>query len=223
VIVLLDDVDLLPMTGDVLLRLRACAAGSIRRPAVCVLVAASSSLFHAVRSAPRAAHWMFEPLSPGPLDPPMPLGRHRTSRRAPVSSTENSFRRSSSSPAVDLLPPEARLLRLRCGDRRESDPGRVPVAFSARCLSQRGDLRRSVSGDVSDRSPGRGRGRTGTEPTIGDIEPRRRGSGGGRRGPPSAASPAAAGHIDRLASSRRGRYTVQDQLFQRCRLQTCEP
>jgi DNA-binding MarR family transcriptional regulator len=35
---------------------------------------------------------------------------------------------------------------------------------------------------------------------------------------------AAAGHIDRLASSRRGRYAVRDRLFQRyLGLQTCEP
>lgn len=70
VVVLLDDIDLLPMTGDVLLRLRACALELYAADLpLAFLVAASSGLFDGVRSAHEPLVRFFEPLSIGPLDP----------------------------------------------------------------------------------------------------------------------------------------------------------
>jgi len=70
VIVLLDDVDLLPMTGDVLLRLRACALELYAADLpLALLVAASSGLFDGVRSAHEPLVRFFEPLYLGPLEP----------------------------------------------------------------------------------------------------------------------------------------------------------
>lgn len=69
VLVLLDDVDLLPTTGDVLLRLRACALELYAADLpFAFLVAALSGLFDAVRSAHEPLVRFFEPLSLGPLD-----------------------------------------------------------------------------------------------------------------------------------------------------------
>ena len=69
VIVMLDDVDLLPITGDVLLRLRACALELYAADLpFAFLIAASSGVFDAVRSAHEPLVRFFEPLSLGPLD-----------------------------------------------------------------------------------------------------------------------------------------------------------
>jgi len=71
VIVMLDDVDLLPLTGDVLLRLRACALELYASDLpFALLVASSSGLFDAVQSAHEPLVRFFEPLSLGPLDHP---------------------------------------------------------------------------------------------------------------------------------------------------------
>src|SRR5450759_4117074 len=69
VVVLLDDVDLLPDTGDALLRLRACALELYAADLpLAFVIAAGPGLFTEVRSAHEPLVRFFEPLSVGPLD-----------------------------------------------------------------------------------------------------------------------------------------------------------
>jgi hypothetical protein len=230
VIVLLDDVDLLPMTGDVLLRLRACALELYAADLpFALLVAASSSLFHAVRSAHEPLVRFFEPLSLGPLDP-------ADATRAVIGPVEESpvrFDPEVVSEIVDLAGGRPYYLqKLGYFAFDAATNGRVTqaefaVAFERAFASVSQEIFAARWAGMSpiDRQVVAVVARSMEPRPSGDIEAEAATLGVR----PSAARQslrrlAAAGHIDRLASSRRGRYAVRDRLFQRyLGLQTCEP
>ncbi len=230
VVVLLDDVDLLPMTGDVLLRLRACALELYAADLpLAFLVAASSSLFDAVRSAHEPLVRFFEPLAVGPLDP-------ADATRAitePVEETVVRFDSEVVAEIVDLAggrPYYLQKLGYFAFDAAVN--GRVTraefaVAFERAFASVSQEIFAARWAGMSpiDRQVVAVVARS-TEPRpSGDIEAEAHRIGV-RPGAARLALRrlAARGHINRVASGHRGRYAVRDRLFQRyLELQTCEP
>jgi hypothetical protein len=230
VIVMLDDVDLLPMTGDVLLRLRACALELYAADLpFAFLVTASSGLFDAVRSAHEPLVRFFEPLSLGPLDP----GDAIRAISEPVGETGVRFDPEVVAEIVDLAGGRPyylqklayfafdaatnwRVTRVEFAVAFERAFASVSQEIFAARWAGMSPIDRQVVAVVA-RS---------TEPRpSGDIE-----AEAARLGVrPGAARQAlrrltAGGHISRLATGHRGRYAVQDRLFQRyLELQTCEP
>ena len=230
VIVLIDDVDLLPMTGDVLLRLRACALELYAADLpFALLVAASSGLFDAVRSAHEPLVRFFEPLSLGPLD----AGDATRAINEPVEETAVRFDPEVVGEIVDLAGGRPYYLQ-KLGyfafdaaiDERVT-PAEFAVAFERAFASVSQEIFAGRWARMSpiDRQVVAVVARS-TEPRpSGDIEAEAQRLGVR----PSAARQslhrlAAAGQINRLASGRRGRYAVRDRLFQRyLELQTGEP
>ena len=230
VIVLLDDVDLLPMTGDVLLRLRACALELYAADLpLAFLVAASSGLFDAVRSAHEPLVRFFEPLSLGPL------GRGDAIRALtePLEETVVRFDPEVVAEIVDLAGGRPYYLqKLSYFAFDAATNGRVThaefaVAFERAFASVSQEIFAARWAGMSpiDRQVVAVVARSMEPRPSGDIEAEAATLGVR----PSAARQslrrlAAAGHINRLASSRRGRYAVRDRLFQRyLGLQPCEP
>jgi hypothetical protein len=230
VIVMLDDVDLLPLTGDVLLRLRACSLELYAADLpFAFLVAASSGLFDAVRSAHEPLVRFFEPLPLGPLDP-------ADATRAiigPVEETPVRFDPEVVSEIVELAGGRPYYLqKLGYFAFDAAINGRVTgaefaVAFERAFASVSQEIfsARWVGMSPNDRQVVAVVARS-TEPRpSGDIEAEAQTLGvkpGAAR--QSLRRLAAAGHINRLASGHRGRYAVRDRLFQRyLELQTCEP
>jgi hypothetical protein len=230
VVVLLDDVDLLPMTGDVLLRLRACALELYAADLpLAFAVAASPGLFSEVRSAHEPLIRFFEPLSVGPLD-------HADAARALTESVEDTsvrFDQNVVAEIVDLAggrPYYLQKLGYFAFDTAAN--GRVTqaefaVAFERAFASVSQEIFASRWAGMSpiDRQVVAVVARSMEPRPSGDIEVE-----ASRRGVrPGAARQslrrlAAKGQIDRLADGHRGRYAVRDRLFQRyLELQTCEP
>lgn len=230
VIVMLDDVDLLPMTGDVLLRFRACALElyAAELP-FAFLVAASSSLFGAVRSAHEPLVRFFEPLSLGLLDP----ADASMAVIGPVEETPVRFDPEVISEIVELAGGRPYYLqKLGYFAFDAATNGRVTraefaVAFERAFASVSQEIFAARWAGMSpiDRQVVAVVARTMEPRPSGDIE-----AEAARRGVrPGAARQslrrlAAKGQIDRLANGHRGRYAVRDRLFQRyLGLQTCEP
>jgi hypothetical protein len=230
VIVLLDDVDLLPATGDVLLRLRACALELYAADLpLAFLVAASAGLFDAVRSAHEPLVRFFEPLSLGPLEP----GDASRAIREPVEETVVRFDLEVVAEIVDLAggrPYYLQKLGYFAFDAALN--GRVTraefaVAFERAFASVSQEIFAARWAGMSpiDRQVVAVIARS-TEPRpSGDIEAEAQSLGvkpGAAR--QSLRRLAARGHINRLASGHRGRYAVRDRLFRRyLELQACEP
>ncbi len=230
VIVLLDDVDLLPVTGDVLLRLRACALELYAAGLpLAFVVAASPGLFSEVRSAHEPLVRFFEPLSLGPLDD-ADAARALTE---PLAETTVQFDAAVIAEIVELAGGRPYYLqKLGYFTFDAAANGRVTWAefavaferafasvsqeiFAARWAGM-SPIDRVVVAVVAES----------TEPRpSGEIEA----EAGRHRVRPGAARQslrrlAAKGHIDRIANGHRGRYALQDRLFQRyLGLQTCEP
>jgi hypothetical protein len=229
VVVLLDDVDLLPMTGDVLLRLRACALELYAADLpLAFIVAAAPSLFAEVRSAHEPLVRYFEPLSVGPLD-------HADAARAltePLEETSVRFDPEVVAEIVELAggrPYYLQKLGYYAFDAAAN--GRVTraefaVAFERAFASVSQEIFAARWAGMSpiDRQVVAVVARS-TEPRhSGDIE-----AEAARRGVRPGATRqslrrlAAKGQIARLANGHRGRYAVRDRLFQRyLELQTCE-
>jgi AAA ATPase domain len=230
VVVLLDDVDLLPMTGDVLLRLRACALELYAADLpLAFIVAASPSLFAEVRSAHEPLVRYFEPLSVGPLD-------HADSARAltgPLEETSVQFDPDVVAEIVELAggrPYYLQKLGYYAFDAAAN--GRVTRAefavaferafasvsqeiFAARWAGM-SPIDRQVVAVVARNTEPRPSGEIEAEAARRGVRP-----GATRQ---SLRRLAAKGQIDRLANGHRGRYAVRDRLFQRyLGLQTCEP
>jgi hypothetical protein len=229
-IVLIDDVDLLPMTGDVLLRLRACALELYAADLpLALLVAASSGLFDAVRSAHEPLVRFFEPLALGPLD----AGDAARAIIEPIEETAVRFDPEVVTEIVELAGGRPYYLQ-KLGyfafdaaiDERVTQ-AEFAIAFERAfaSVSQEIFAARWAGMSPSDRQV--------VAVTAQSVEPRPSGEIeveaqrlGVRPGATRQALRrlAAAGHIDRLASGRRGRYAVRDRLFRRyLELQTCEP
>ena len=221
VVVLLDDVDLLPDTGDALLRLRACALELYAADLpLAFVIAAGPGLFTEVRSAHEPLVRFFEPLSVGPLDD-TDTARALTE---PLGETSVRFDADVVAEIVDLAggrPYYVQKLGYYAFDAAAN--GRVTraefaVAFERAFASvsqeifagrweRMSPIDRQVVAIVA-RS---------TEPRpSGDIE-----AEAARRGVrPGAARQslrrlASKGQIDRLAYGHRGRYEVRDRLFRR--------
>lgn len=230
VVVLLDDVDLLPMTGDVLLRLRACALELYAADLpLAFVVAAPPSLFAEVRSAHEPLIRYFEPLSVGPLD-------HPDAARAliePLEETSVRFDPDVVAEIVELAggrPYYLQKLGYYAFD--AAAKGRVTraefaVAFERAFASVSQEIFAARWAGMSpvDRQVVAVVARSIEPRPSGDIE-----AEAARRGVrPGAARQSlrrltAKGQIDRLADGHRGRYAVRDRLFQRyLELQTCEP
>jgi hypothetical protein len=230
VVVLLDDVDLLPETGDALLRLRACALELYAADLpLAFVVAASPGLFTAVRSAHEPLVRFFEPLSVGPLD-------DTDAARAliePIAETVVRFDPDVVAEIVDLAggrPYYLQKLGYYAFDAAANGrvtPAEFAVAFERAFASVSQEIFAARWAGMSpiDRQVVAVVARS-TEPrTSGDIEAEvaRRGvrPGATRQ---SLRRLASKGHVDRLANGHRGRYTIRDRLFQRyLDLQTCEP
>lgn len=230
VVVLLDDVDLLPMTGDVLLRLRACALELYAADLpLAFIVAAAPSLFAEVRSAHEPLVRYFEPLSVGPLDQ-ADAARALTE---PLEETSVRFEPAVVAEIVELAggrPYYLQKLGYYAFDAAVN--GRVTRAEFAvgferafASVSQEIFAARWAGMSPIDRQVVAVVARS-TEPRAsGDIE-----AEAARRGVRPGATRqslrrlAAKGQIDRLANGHRGRYAVRDRLFQRyLEMQTCEP
>jgi len=230
VIVMLDDVNLLPMTGDVLLRLRACALELYAADLpFAFLVAASSGLFDAVRSAHEPLVRFFEPLSLGPLD----AADANKAVAGPVEETSVRFDPEVVSEIVELAGGRPYYLqKLGYFAFDAAIDGRVTgaefvVAFERAFASVSQEIFAARWAGISpiDRQIVAVVARS-TEPRpSGEIEAEAQGLGvkpGATR--QSLRRLAARGHINRLPSGHRGRYTIRDRLFQRyLELQTCEP
>ncbi len=230
VVVLLDDVDLLRETGDVLLRLRACALELYAADLpLAFIVAASPGLFTEVRSAHEPLVRFFEPLTVGPLD-------DSDAARAlaePLAETTVRFDPDVVAEIVELAggrPYYLQKLGYYMFDAAAN--GRVTQAEFAvgferafASVSQEIFAARWAGMSPIDRQVVAVVARS-TEPRpSGDIE-----AEAARRGVrPGAARQslrrlASKGQIDRLANGHRGRYEVRDRLFKRyLELQTCEP
>ena len=230
VVVLLDDVDLLPMIGDVLLRLRACALELYAADLpLAFLVAASSGLFDGVRSAHEPLLRFFEPLSIGPLDP----GDATRAISEPVEETVVRFDSEVVAEIVELAGGRPYYLqKLGYFAFDAAADGRVTraefaVAFERAFASVSQEIFAARWAGMSpiDRQVVAVVARS-TEPRpSGDIEAEARRLGV-RPGAARLALRrlAARGHIERVASGHRGRYAVRDRLFRRyLELQTCEP
>ncbi|MBA2720504.1 MAG: AAA family ATPase [Chloroflexi bacterium] len=230
VIVLLDDVDLLPMTGDVLLRLRACALELYAADLpLAFLVAASAGLFDGVRSAHEPLVRFFEPLSIGPLDP----GDATRAIIGPVEETVVRFDSAVVAEIVELAggrpyylqklgyfafdaAVDGRVTRAEFAVAFERAFASVSQEIFAARWAGMSPIDRQVVAVVARSTEPRPSGaieaeahRLGVRPGAARLALRRL---------------AARGHIDRVASGHRGRYAVRDRLFQRyLELQTCEP
>jgi hypothetical protein len=230
VIVLLDDVDLLPMTGDVLLRLRACVLELYAADLpFALVVAASSGLFDAVRSAHEPLVRFFEPISLGPLDP----GDATRAITEPVGETMVRFDPEVVAEIVDLAGGRPYYLQklgyfaFDASINRRVSRAEFAVAFervfasvSQEIFAARwaglSPIDRQVVAVVARRTEPRSSGDIEAEATKLGVRP-----GAARQ---SLRRLAARGHINRLASGHRGRYSVRDRLFQRyLETQTCEP
>ena len=230
VIVLLDDVDLLPMTGDLLLRLRACALElyAAELP-LAFLVAASSGLFDAVRSAHEPLVRFFEPLSLGPLDP----GDAARAITEPLEETAVRFDPEVVAEIVDLAGGRPYYLqKLGYFAFDAATNGRVTqaefaVAFERAFASVSQEIFAARWAGMSpiDRQVVAVVARSLEPRPSGDIEAEAQTLGVR----PSATRQAlrrltARGHVNRIASGSRGRYVVRDRLFQRyLDLQAPEP
>jgi hypothetical protein len=230
VVVLLDDVDLLPMPGDLLLRLRACALELYAADLpLAFVVAASPGLFTEVRSAHEPLVRFFEPLRVGPLE------RADATRALiePVEDTTVRFDPDVIAEIVDLAGGRPYYLqKLGYFTFDAAVDGWVTraefaVAFERAfaSVSQEIFAARWAGMSPTDRDVV-GVVARGTEPRpSGEIEAEAQRLGvkpGAAR--QSLRRLAARGHIDRLSSGHRGRYAVRDRLFRRyLELQTCEP
>ncbi len=230
VIVMLDDVDLLPMTGDVLLRLRACALELYAADLpLAFVVAASSGLFDAVRSAHEPLVRFFEPLSLGPLDP----GDATRAITEPLEETAIRFDAEVVAEIVDLAGGRPYYLqKLAYFVFDAAVHGRVTQAefavaferafasvsqeiFAARWAGM-SPIDRQVVAVVARNTEPRSSGDIEAEAHRLGVQP-----GAARQ---SLRRLTVRGHITRLGDGHRGRYAVRDRLFRRyLELQTCEP
>ena len=209
------------MTGDVLLRLRACALALYAADLpFAFLVAASSGLFDGVRSAHEPLVRFFEPLSLGPLDP----GDATRAISEPLEETAVRFDADVVAEIIDLAGGRPYYLqKLGYFAFDAAIEGRVTRADFAVAYER---AFASVSQEIF---AGRWAGMSpidrrvvavvarSTEPRpSGDIEAEaeRLGvrAGAARQ---SLRRLAAKGHVGRLAVGHRGRYVVRDRLFRR--------
>jgi hypothetical protein len=229
-LVLIDDVDLLPRTGDVLLRLRACTLELYAADLpFALLVAASSGLFDAVRSAHEPLVRFFEPLSLGPLD----VGDATRAIVEPAEETAIHFDPDVVTEIVELAGGRPYYLqKLGYFAFDAAIDGRVTraefaVAFERAfaSVSQEIFAARWARMSPTDRKVVTMVGRSEEPRPSGDLEAEAMRFGvlpGATR--QSLHRLAVAGEINRFADGRRGRYAVHDRLFQRyLELQTCEP
>jgi hypothetical protein len=221
VIVLLDDVDLLPMTGDVLLRLRACALELYAADLpLAFVVAASPGLFSDVRSAHEPLVRFFEPLSLAPLDD-ADAGRALTE---PIAETAVQFDADVVAEIVELAGGRPYYLQklgyytFDAAANGRVTPAEFVVAFERAFASVSQEIFSARWAGMSpiDRQVAAVVARSIGPRPSGDIE-----AEAARRGVRPGATRqslrrlAAKGQIDRHANGMRGRYSIDDRLFRR--------
>lgn len=221
VLVLIDDVDLLPAAGDVLLRLRACALELYAADLpVAIVVSASPALFSGVRSAHEPLVRFFEPITVDSLD----AAESARALNEPLIGTGVRFDPDVVAEIVELASGRPYYLqKLGYFAFDAATDGRVAgsdfaialeSAFAS--LSQEIFVSRWAAMSPIDREVVAVLARSAVPRPSGDIEATvsRRGirPGATRQ---SLRRLAARGHIDRLANGHRGRYAVRDRLFRR--------
>jgi hypothetical protein len=221
VIVLLDDVDLLPAIGDVLLRLRACALELYAADLpLAFVVAASPGLFSAVRSAHEPLVRFFEPLSLGPLDD----ADAALALMEPIAETAVQFDPDVVAEIVELAggrpyylqklgyftfdaAANARVTRAEFAVAFERAFASVSQEIFAARWAGMSPIDRQVVAVVARGTGPRPSGEIEAEAATRGVRP-----GATRQ---SLRRLAAKGQIDRLANGMRGRYSINDQLFRR--------
>ncbi len=221
VLVLIDDVDLLPAAGDVLLRLRACALELYAADLpVAIVVSGSPALFSGVRSAHEPLVRFFEPITVGSLD----AAESARALTEPLIGTGVRFDPDVVAEIVELASGRPYYLqKLGYFAFDAATDGRVAgsdfaialeSAFAS--LSQEIFVSRWAAMSPIDREVVAVLARSAVPRPSGDIEATvsRRGirPGATRQ---SLRRLAARGHIDRLTNGHRGRYAVRDRLFRR--------
>jgi hypothetical protein len=221
VLVLIDDVDLLPAASDLLLRLRACALELYAADLpVAIVVSASPELFSGVRSAHEPLVRFFEPITVGPLE----AADAARALTEPLAGTGVRFDPDVVDEIVELAGGRPYYLQ-KLGYFRfdAATDGRVARSQFAIALerafasvSQEIFVARWSAMSPIDREVVAVLARSAEPRPSGDIEAEvaRRGvrPGATRQ---SLRRLAARGHIDRLTNGHRGRYTLRDRLFPR--------
>ncbi len=221
VLVLIDDVDLLPAPGDLLLRLRACALEMYAADLpVAIVVSASPGLFSGVRSAHEPLVRFFEPITVGPLE----AADAARALTEPLAGTGVRFDPDVVDEIVELAGGRPYYLqKLGYFTFDAATDGRVArsqfaIAFERAFASVSQEIFAARWAGMSpiDREVVAVLARSAEPRPSGDIEAevaRRRVRPGATR--QSLRRLASRGHIDRLTNGRRGRYTLRDRLFRR--------